>query len=816
MANKQYTVTMKTAAGFNVIHDFLTSDTSLENIPDRCVTCHNHMDHSAKRGVFLLTEDEANDLRNRDEVASVRLLTSVYLDKEIIRIDPDDLKNVIIPSKTYNITITNNGASHWTISSGNARNALSGDDPEMIIAVGDTVNITNNATSSHPLYLKTVGAAGTGDQVTGATGQGAYGGATVSWTPTDAGTYYYQCSVHLAMQGVITVKSNNQQKPASATPSVTPPEFNRYASGTVKNYMEYGTLLPGTPTSADTNRVTSQLYRMTQQLTPWRNLSNNSVLNAMPTQKGAGEDVDVVVGDEGTWIAHSEFMMGVTNAVYPQNFVAGNALSRRDGSTSDTTCNLLDMFFDGPYYLDPDWFNADASRRETRWDGTIVPTETAARAWWESSAGRSADFPDWGGLTVTSSYTRVNSGGTNTSSVYDGTHGTPCASLTYGRTHGWAYNANKWYMDVYSGRGLYFEDYFDIMKIFHTYKPVNEKYGTQDPTISSNSWGYRVTPRSSGYYNHRGTDIAYTNALTDSPPLMRVARSNGDGRMKHFPIPDGHPELTAADECQESGVILVCAAGNDTQQQVTPDHPNYNNFHSASSGDTWDETTWTELGGYWTAYATTNRGGFPQVAGQEQSLNNDGTLDTFGTINVGALDDDWADADPVGKQENKAYYSDYGPAVDCYAPADGTLAAASPNDGTTERRYDETYTGLTANSGICEDTFFNGTSAACPVAAGFLATIMQYNRDWSWRELKQWIKALPQQETADFAGQNTDYADATNTLWLTTTNLGGSLPIILFDNGTTQSTQPQRNVNLKGPVNINNVNSGVVKKLDLG
>ena len=354
------------------------------------------------------------------------------------------------------------------------------------------------------------------------------------------------------------------------------------------------------------------------------------------------------------------------------------------------------------------------------------------------------------------------------------------------------------------------------MKIFHTYKPINEKYGTQDPTISSNSWGYRVTPRSSGYYNHRGTDIAYTNSLTDSPPLMRVARTNGDGRMKHFPIPDGHPELTAADECQESGVILVCAAGNDTQQQVTPDHPNYNNFHSASSGDTWDETTWTELGGYWTAYATTNRGGFPQVAGQEQSLNNDGVLDTFGTINVGALDDDWADADPVGKQENKAYYSDYGPAIDCYAPADGTLAAASPNDGTTERRYDETYTGLTANSGRCEDTFFNGTSAACPVAAGFLATIMQYNRDWSWRELKQWIKALPQQDTADFAGQNTDYEDATNTLWLTTTNLGGSLPIILFDNGTTQSTQPQRNVNLKGPVGITNVNSGVVKKLDLG
>ena len=52
MANKQYTVTMKTAAGFNVIHDFLTSDTSLENIPDRCVTCHNHMDQCKTWCIF--------------------------------------------------------------------------------------------------------------------------------------------------------------------------------------------------------------------------------------------------------------------------------------------------------------------------------------------------------------------------------------------------------------------------------------------------------------------------------------------------------------------------------------------------------------------------------------------------------------------------------------------------------------------------------------------------------------------------------------------------------------------------------------------
>lgn len=816
MSEKKYTVTTKTAEGWNNIHDYLTSDTSLENIPDRCIACENEMNHSSKRGVFLLTESEAENLRNRSEVASVVLNTAEYLDTEITRIDPDDLKSVLIPSKTLNVTITNNGASDWSIVEGKARNDLVGDDPTMVVAVGDTINITNNASATHPLYIKTQRGAGTNNQVSGVTNQGASGGGIVSWTPSEVGEYYYQCSTHADMSGIINVKSNDQKKPASATPSLISSAEDRYSSDdllSVKNYMEYGSM-PSTPTASDLNRVTSQLWRMTQKQTPWRNQSNNTIITAMPKQRGAGEDIDVVVGDEGTWIAHPEFMMGVTNAVYPANFIAGNALSRRDGSTSDSTCNVLDMFFDGPYYLDKKWFDADESRLETRWDGTVVPTETAARAWWSSSAGRSSDFPDFGGITVTSSYTRNNAGGSNTVNVFDGTHGTPCAGLVYGRTMGWAYNANKWYIDVYSTRGLWFESYFDIMKIFHTYKPINDKYGNKNPTLSSNSWGYRVTPRSSGFYNHRGTDISYTSRTSDSPALMRVAATSGDGRMKHFPKPDVHPELTAADECQESGVILVCAAGNDTQQQVTPDHPNYNNFHNSTAGATWDQTTWTELGGYWQAYATTNRGGFPQIAGQEQSLNDDGVLDTFGTINIGALDDDWADGDPIGTQENKAYYSDFGPAVDCFAVADGTLSAASPNDTGVEQRYDNTYPGLTANSGIGEDTYFNGTSAACPVACGFLCTVMQYNREWTWRELKKWIKDLPQQPTADFAGQNTDYSSATDSRWLTTTNLGGSDPIILYDYGTEQSTFPKRDFNIKGSVGWNNIAQKSNKRID--
>ena len=682
MAEKYYTVGAVDAEAWNTIHDLLTQVTSESNIPDRCVECANDAKHSAKRGIFLLTEEEATALQNRPEISYVKLSTSHYLDTELSRIDPDDLKFNLVP----------------------------------------------------------------------------------------------------------TVK-------------------NRYASGTVRNYMEYLNETPTTPTITELNRSTSQLWRMTQKTTPWAGQSNNTVIDAMPKQKGTGVDVDVIVGDNGSWIGHPEFMMGVTNAVYPQDFIAGNVLSRLQGNTSSTTCNVLDVVFDGPYYLDPEWFDADPDNRlETRWDGTIVPTVNAAKDWWASSANRSPSFPDFGGVTIIASANRINAGGTNTSAPWDGTHGTQCASLTFGRTHGWAYNANKWIIDAYSSTGIFFEAYFDVMKIFHLYKPVNPVYGTKDPTISSNSWGFRVTPRSSGFYNHRGSDIAYTNRLVDAPAIMRIVTTQGDGRMKHYPKPDADPMVTAADECFEAGVILVTAAGNDSQQQVTPDHPNYNNFHNDQSGATWDQTTYTELGDYWDAYATTNRGGYPQTAGGPQSLNNNGTLDTFGTINIGALDDDWADGDPIGSQENKAYYSDCGPAVDCYAPADGTLAAASPNDSSSiVNRYDNTYPGLTADEGTAEDTYFNGTSAACPVACGFLATVLQWNRAWTWRELKQWIKSIPQQSTGEFAGQNSDWATATDTGWLTTTNLAGSDPIILWDYAYPNTNYPRITMKIGNAVNLNNI-----------
>jgi len=67
------------------------------------------------------------------------------------------------------------------------------------------------------------------------------------------------------------------------------------------------------------------------------------------------------------------------------------------------------------------------------------------------------------------------------------------------------------------------------------------------------------------------------------------------------------------------------------------------------------------------------------------------------------------------------------------------LAATEGTYGLDVARTDDTYPDLTIISG-CRDTRFSGTSAACPVACGMLGVVMQYNRGWTYEDLRSWIQ----------------------------------------------------------------------------
>jgi len=498
--------------------------------------------------------------------------------------------------------------------------------------------------------------------------------------------------------------------PPDELQATTPDLIQRY-SGTIKNYRRFSTAgtLPTSPGQNDANRSGYQLLRCQQNLEPWisGSYSDSYVYESTISQYGTGKHVDVVVADEGMWIGHPEFqnnsVLQVDNNIEiekPNGYAGGNVLP------GNGTCDVLDLVLDSPYYIDPEWFDADPDNRlTTRWDGTRVPVENVARAWWSNSSQRSEKFANAGTVIVPLNYTRFNTSGNNTSVPPngEGRHGTPCGALTFGRTQGWAYNANKWNLDLYGSLGAGIEQGFDIQKIFHQLKPVNPLFGTKNPTVSSNSWGYRANKDPNGatrYYTHRSTsNVAYTSE-SGIPWLSHMGTQGDGGRWKSEMKTNSF--TTALQELIESGVIFVAAAGNSNQKQVDSDHPDYNNYITATNGGTLDASSFSEF--ELSVTGTTNRRGFPQQGG----MYNENGKRIYPVINIGALDDNFYFA-----KETKVGYSDRGNSIDVYAPADGTLAANSSYTTTWPRA--DTYPGYRQTDNV---TFVdNGFSAVCSPSA---------------------------------------------------------------------------------------------------
>ena len=107
-------------------------------------------------------------------------------------------------STSFSLDVTASNSSNYTLSGTDRNGIISGSDPNLTFSVGDTISFVVNA-SGHPFYLKTVRGTGTGDTISGLTNNGTES-ATISWTPTTAGTFYYQCSLHAGMVGTITIQ----------------------------------------------------------------------------------------------------------------------------------------------------------------------------------------------------------------------------------------------------------------------------------------------------------------------------------------------------------------------------------------------------------------------------------------------------------------------------------------------------------------------------------------------------------------------------------------------------------------------------------
>ena len=487
-----------------------------------------------------------------------------------------------------------------------------------------------------------------------------------------------------------------------------------------------------------------------------------------------GKNVDIVIQDSGVLQYHPEFI------------------------GDDGKSRVRDVVLDGPYYIDPSYFTSNG-HTYTKPDGRTGITTTSAHAWWENSSSRSGSFSSVGTVAIPDNYTVANTLGIGgTSHTMTSSHGTGCAGLSAGKNFGLAFESNIWNMSMVSTpASMGTEASYDLMKIFHQNKPTNTSTGRKNPTVVNGSWGYYGAFNSGTTVTYKfkgstGTFTGYSISNTGAQAYAHGLSSGGSYDRAFSTSSRSHSIDAAGSEMIDAGVIFVVAAGNDNQRLGVGANDIQKNdyFTSLVSGTDHRGTSLFPSG-------TLPIGSRDYLHPQGVGFNT--TKDYHPVICVGAMDDtieqSYAGYEHELYAEMKASYSNNGPGIDVWAPADETLSAgfraANGDQLGTETNY------ARYNSNFV-DRYFNGTSAASPVVAGSVALFLESKPDATSGDVKNFLK------TQGSVGVSTDkyldpFPDDDNQYyWSTSRNLRGAHRNILFD-PTASDTRPViSGVNISG------------------
>ena len=499
------------------------------------------------------------------------------------------------------------------------------------------------------------------------------------------------------------------------------------------------------PTSAELYRTSWAVKRVGVQTNgdSWPNVTGNPpVINDDVSYSLTGKNVDIVIHDSGVLQYHPEFMV--------------NGQSR-----------VNDIVLDGPYHIDPDYFTTN-NFTYTKPDGRTGITTASAEGWWENASNRSAAFQSEGTVSIPAAYTAANALGDNLdgSNGMSSGHGTACAGLAAGNYMGIAFEAN-----------------YDLIKIWHRNKPVNTETGRKNPTVVNGSWGYQAAFASndSVSYKFRGSTGSFTGnaSVTDQVTAMKDGLSNQvTGAYRSWSSSSRSSSInTAGDELIDAGVIYVAAAGNNNQRLGVgandPDRLNYMDDDWFSSGDPRSEFPGN-------ACPCNHRDWM-----NPQGIGFDSSADFHPVICVGAMDEFIL----TDYSERKASYSNNGPGIDVWAPADETLAPGTNGVSSYEdyERYDDNR---------FYDTNFNGTSAAAPVASGVIALYMQMNPGATSAQVKEWLKNRGTKLTEKYQDEYTD--DTQTTYWTGAYNMRGAEKRLLHDETANDAVPNISNLDITG------------------
>ena len=274
--------------------------------------------------------------------------------------------------------------------------------------------------------------------------------------------------------------------------------------------------------------------------------------------------------------------------------------------------------------------------------------------------------------------------GTNSaSSSYHGIHvtGTAC-----GQHYGWAQEANIYNLAVTgawpSGQQVGALLIFDYLRAFHLNKAINPETGKRNPTITNHSYGGIYYMPNDNLQFGDVTQVIWQNTTYNAgnpgPSGWTQVGVEADFGLR-FGV-DTYPAYSSAvaadvQDAIEDGVVIIGAAGNDNMLMAEVNDVNWNNRVSIT--------------GVGTIFL--NRGAWPNSPDS-------------GAINVGALSDH--------SQFRRSTYTQFGPAIDVFAPGDDILSSFG-NTGFTDTKY---------GSGNYYYPI-QGTSMASPQVCGVIACL---------------------------------------------------------------------------------------------
>ena len=248
--------------------------------------------------------------------------------------------------------------------------------------------------------------------------------------------------------------------------------------------------------------------------------------------------------------------------------------------------------------------------------------------------------------------------GTNAATPqYHGIHvtGTAC-----GQHYGWATEANIYNLAVTdpwpSGQQIGALLIFDYLRAFHLNKAINPLTGKRNPTITNHSYGGIYDPYERSVELADVIQIIFRgvtyNSSNPGPSGWNESGISADFGFRFNRYQPAWSSAVAADvqDAIDDGVVIIGAAGND-------------NLLMAEVNDSdWDNRV--TLNNFGTIYY--NRGAWPNSPDS-------------GAINVGALSDH--------SEFRRSTYTQFGPAIDIFAPGDDILSSYGNSGGFNDNKY---------------------------------------------------------------------------------------------------------------------------------